>query len=81
MPRMRVDRISENLSGGEGIIISQEPWSGEVPDTAIWRFFVDLNLPSPHHFNQSMLVQAAERVDESALRGTVAALVNHHDML
>lgn len=73
--------IAENLSGGEGIIISQEPWSGEVPDTAIWRFFVDLNLPSPHHFNQSMLVQAADRVDESALRGTVAALVNHHDML
>ena len=76
-----VRAIAEGLSGGEEIVISQEPWSGVVPDSAIWRFFVDLNLPSPHHFNQSMLVQAAERVDESALRSTVAALVDHHDML
>ena len=73
--------IAEGLTGGEVIEISQDAWSGEVPDTAIWKFFVDLNLPSPHHFNQSFVVQAAQRVDESALRSTVKALVLHHDML
>ncbi len=61
--------------------VSQEAWSGEVPETAITKFFFDLNLPKPYHFNQTMFIHAADRVEVEALRKAIKALVDHHDML
>ena len=69
-------------AGSHGTVeISQEAWSGEVPQTAITRFFFDLNLPKPQHFNQTMFIKATQRVQAEALQKTVEALVEHHDML
>ena len=69
-------------AGSQGTVeISQEAWSGEVPQTAITRFFFDLNLPKPRHFNQTMFIKAAQRVQAEALQQAIEALVKHHDML
>ena len=69
-------------AGSQGTVeISQEAWSGEVPQTAITSFFFDLNLPKPHHFNQTMFIKAAQRVQAEALQQAIEALVKHHDML
>lgn len=69
-------------AGSQGTVeISQEAWSGEVPQTAITRFFFDLGLPKPQHFNQTMFIKATQRVQAEALQKTVEALVEHHDML
>ncbi len=35
--------------------ISQDPIVGEIDDTLIVRFFKELKLPVPSHFNQSVL--------------------------
>jgi amino acid adenylation domain-containing protein/non-ribosomal peptide synthase protein (TIGR01720 family) len=69
-------------AGSQGTVeISQEAWSGEVPQTAITSFFFDLNLPKPYHVNQTMFIKAAQRVQVEALQQAVEALVKHHDML
>ena len=69
-------------AGSQGTVeISQEAWSGEVPQTAITSFFFDLNLPKPHHFNQTMFIKASQRVQAEALQQAIEALVKHHDML
>ena len=63
------------------VTINQEAWSGKVPQTAITRFFFDLKLPKPYHYNQTFFIKASQRVQPEALKETIAALVNHHDML
>ena len=67
---------------GQGVeTVSQEPVSGEVSDTAIYRFFLDLDLPEPAYFNQSALFRCRGRVNEKYLQKAVDALVYQHDML
>ena len=80
---MKLKTVREIASAGSHgtVEISQEAWSGEVPQTAITRFFFDLNLPKPQHFNQTMFIKATQRVQAEALQKTVEALVEHHDML
>ena len=68
-------------SSAEAVKISQEPYSGEIPDTAIFRFFNDLELPVPEHFNQSAIFRCRERADKEKLQKAVDALVYQHDML
>ena len=67
--------------GKEEIVIDQSSWSGEVPQTAITRFFFDLNLPKQHHFNQTMFIKASGRLNTEVMKETLQALVIHHDML
>ena len=63
------------------ITIDQSAWSGEVPQSAITRFFFDLSLPQPHHFNQTMFIKASQRIQVKAMEETIKALTEHHDML
>ncbi|MEV6868841.1 amino acid adenylation domain-containing protein, partial [Streptosporangium subroseum] len=59
----------------------QGPVAGEVPLTPIHHWFFERGLPEPDHFNQSVVVEIAERVDPELLRHALAALVEHHDAL
>lgn len=61
--------------------ISQEPWSGELKNSPIVEFFMNLELPKKEHFNQSFLLQANERIDMNALQQVMNAIVTQHDML
>ena len=63
------------------ITIDQSEWSGEVPQSAITRFFFDLSLPQPHHFNQTMFIKSHDRINVKAMESTIKALTEHHDML
>lgn len=55
--------------------------SGEVPLSPIQHWFLELNLPKPHHWNQAVLCELAPDLDQSALRAAVNAWIGHHDML
>ena len=67
---------------GQGVeMLSQEPMTGEVADTAIFRFFRDLELPEPYYFNQSALFRCRSRVNEELLQRAVDALTYQHDLL
>ncbi|TWP54344.1 amino acid adenylation domain-containing protein [Lentzea tibetensis] len=57
------------------------PVAGDAPLTPIQRWFFDTHHVSPHHFNQSMLVELTGDLDVEALRTSLDALLAHHDAL
>jgi amino acid adenylation domain-containing protein/non-ribosomal peptide synthase protein (TIGR01720 family) len=54
---------------------------GDVPLTPIQRWFFQLNLPEPHHFNQSVLLEVSPEIDPDILARSLEILSNHHDAL
>ncbi|OLB63920.1 MAG: hypothetical protein AUI10_13430 [Actinobacteria bacterium 13_2_20CM_2_72_6] len=58
-----------------------EAAAGPVPLTPIQHWFFETHTANPRHFNQSMLTELDEDVDEAALRRALAAIVVHHDAL
>ena len=82
MKNKTVRKIAASVSGAADVLqISQEPFTGEVGNTAIYSFFNDLELPIPEHFNQSAMYRCRERVDKDILQKAVNALTYQHDML
>ncbi len=61
--------------------ISQEPYEGTVPDSAIVAFFKDMKLPCPGHYNQTRLLEMSDRAGRDNLQKAWDALVYQHDML
>jgi non-ribosomal peptide synthase protein (TIGR01720 family) len=60
---------------------AREPVTGPVTLTPIQREFLAAGRVSPHHFNQSMLVELAPGTDEGILARALDALTVHHDAL
>lgn len=63
------------------VIAEQGVVSGEVPLTPIQRWFFEQELPEPHHFNHSMLLQAMPDMDVSLLEQALQRILIHHDAL
>ncbi|XVS67309.1 non-ribosomal peptide synthase/polyketide synthase [Actinosynnema sp. CA-299493] len=57
------------------------PVVGDVPLTPIQHWFLNSRRRSPHHFNQSHLVELDPAVDVAALRRALGVLMAHHDAL
>jgi non-ribosomal peptide synthase protein (TIGR01720 family) len=49
--------------------------------TPIQHWFFDQDMQTKHHYNQSVLLPAAQRLDRQALRQAVQSLIRHHDAL
>ncbi|MFJ9381828.1 amino acid adenylation domain-containing protein, partial [Streptomyces sp. NPDC101455] len=54
---------------------------GEFPLTPIQHWYLERELPAPSHFNQSVVLEAVDRVDTDALRAAARAVVEQHDAL
>jgi len=65
----------------EGLQAEQGPVLGEAPLTPIQSQFFEMDLAAPHHFNQSLLLQAWPSPRAALLCGVVETLVAHHDAL
>jgi len=61
--------------------ISQCAMNGAVPLTPIQHWFFDRELPNPHHFNQSVLLEVSPGLSIDILRRAIEQLVAHHDAL
>src|SRR5260370_1066671 len=59
----------------------QGPVTGAVPPTPIQHWFFETQAQHPERFDQSVRIEVAAGVDESALRAALAALAEHHDAL
>ena len=68
-------------AGKESISISEDAISGAVEDSAIVKYFFDINMPRPNHFNQSQILSCRDRVDTKGLNMAINAIVYQHDML
>nr|AHB82071.1 non ribosomal peptide synthetase [Jahnella sp. MSr9139] len=55
--------------------------TGPAPLTPIQRWFLEGRPEEPHHFNQSVLIEAAGALDPAALADALRHLGLHHDML
>jgi amino acid adenylation domain-containing protein/non-ribosomal peptide synthase protein (TIGR01720 family) len=54
---------------------------GPVPLTPIQRWFFEQALPDPHHWNQSVLLQATGPINPELLAQAVQRVLAHHDAL
>ena len=61
--------------------IEQSTVSGAVPLTPVESRFFDHNQPDPHHYNQSMMLEARQALDPALLEQVVQHLLSHHDAL
>ena len=70
-------------AGAPRIDAEQGAVTGPVPLTPVQRWFLEeVDPPVPHHWNLSLLLEAAESVvDSAALALAMARLVEHHDQL
>ncbi|OZM73588.1 hypothetical protein CFN78_08630 [Amycolatopsis antarctica] len=57
------------------------PVTGEVPLSPVQSWFFANAGASPHHFNQSVLLELAPDADPAAVRAALAVLVERHDAL
>ena len=55
--------------------------TGDAPLTPIQRYFFSMGLANENHFNQSLMFKSLVRIDENALRNSLQALLDHHDVL
>lgn len=55
--------------------------TGEVPLTPIQHWFFAQNLPEPHHWNQSVLLEVRQNLDFQRLEQVIKQLLQHHDAL
>ena len=60
---------------------SRDDIVGDVPLLPIQKWYFASDRRSPHHFNQSHLVELTTTPDVDALRKALTALVKHHDAL
>ncbi len=62
--------------------IGQTQAAGPTPLTPIQRwFFYDAQMPSPWHFNQSIMLEVRRSLDSAILRQAVTHLIARHDAL
>ncbi|BAY99590.1 amino acid adenylation domain protein [Tolypothrix tenuis PCC 7101] len=55
--------------------------TGEVALTPIQHWFFAQNLPNPHHWNQSVLLEVRQNLDFQILEQVIKQLLQHHDAL
>jgi amino acid adenylation domain-containing protein/non-ribosomal peptide synthase protein (TIGR01720 family) len=55
--------------------------TGEVPLTAIQQWFFEQNLPEPHHWNVSIVLETPSNVNPNWLEQVIQHLNKHHDAL
>jgi amino acid adenylation domain-containing protein/non-ribosomal peptide synthase protein (TIGR01720 family) len=61
--------------------VAQETVEGAVPLSPIQRWFFDQNFADPHHFNQAVMLHAAEGFDDQAVHAVFQKIQQHHDAL
>jgi non-ribosomal peptide synthase protein (TIGR01720 family) len=66
---------------GPAVQAEQGIVEGPLPLTPIQRWFFDLNVPEPQHWNQSLLFEVRRPLDRALLKSAVAHLLAHHDAL
>ncbi|MDZ7402463.1 MAG: amino acid adenylation domain-containing protein [candidate division KSB1 bacterium] len=63
------------------ILAEQGLVTGEIPLTPIQHAFFEQNLPEPHHWNQSLLLEIRQEMNLDWLKEAIRHLLNHHDAL
>ena len=55
--------------------------AGEVPLTPIQKWFFDLNIPNPHHWNQALVLEVHQSLEASTVASAIQLISEYHDTL
>ncbi|WP_186314395.1 non-ribosomal peptide synthetase [Bacillus pumilus] len=69
------------IEEADQLTVDQSPVEGEVIFTPIQRWFFERNFTSQHHWNQSIMLQAPNGLDETIVQKVLEQLMIHHDAL
>ncbi|MBP7653547.1 amino acid adenylation domain-containing protein [Candidatus Dependentiae bacterium] len=61
--------------------IEQIKTSGKSPLTPVQKWFFELEHGKKGHFNQSLMLESSERIDENIIKTVLGKIVEHHDAL
>lgn len=70
-----VAQTTESIKTETGLV------TGKVPLTPIQHWFFAQNLPNPHHWNQSVLLEVRQHLDFQIVEQVIKQLLQHHDAL
>ncbi|BAU16061.1 amino acid adenylation domain protein (plasmid) [Leptolyngbya sp. NIES-3755] len=73
--------LAEVVNTAPVVAAEQGIVTGIVPLTPIQHWFFEQDLPEPHHWNQSILLQVQQSLDPVLLRQALSHLLQHHDAL
>jgi non-ribosomal peptide synthase protein (TIGR01720 family) len=73
--------LASVVGTARGIEAEQGLVTGPVPLTPVQRWFFERDSPEPHHFNQSVLLEELQPVDQSLFQQSIRYLLEHHDAL
>ncbi len=76
-----IARLAPVVTEAETVQAEQGPLTGPVQLTPIQQWFFELELPDPHHWNMSVMLEARERLDPVLLEETLQHVIAHHDAL
>jgi len=76
-----VAELARHATAGGADDGEQEAVVGPVPLTPIQRWFFDLGLPRPEHWNQSQLLAVRQPLEPALLARAMDRLSEHHDAL
>jgi amino acid adenylation domain-containing protein/non-ribosomal peptide synthase protein (TIGR01720 family) len=76
-----VESLAAAAQKGAGVDADQGVVRGDVPLTPIQSWFFEKNVPKPHHWNQSVLLEVHRRLNMEHLERAVQSLLRHHDAL
>ncbi|MDQ3898410.1 MAG: amino acid adenylation domain-containing protein [Actinomycetota bacterium] len=79
--RQTIESLAPHVVAVEGGQSEQEAVVGPVPLTPIQHWFFDTYRANPAHFNQSVLMELTDELDDAALERALDALLVHHDAL
>ncbi len=76
-----IEELALHAGAATTISVEQGLVTGPVPLTPIQRWFFEQDFVSPHHWNQSVLLEVKEPLERNLLEQVVGHLMHHHDAL
>ncbi|MGH3918222.1 MAG: amino acid adenylation domain-containing protein, partial [Pseudonocardiaceae bacterium] len=73
--------LAPNITAAQREPVEQGPVTGPVPLTPIQSWLFDTQTVVPGQFHQTLSLELAEGVDETALHAALVTLLEHHDAL
>lgn len=65
----------------EAVLAEQKPVTGAVPLTPVQQWFFEENFAFGHHWNQAVMLEVQQPLEEVLLERAIAQLLMHHDAL
>ncbi|GGK72634.1 condensation domain-containing protein [Mangrovihabitans endophyticus] len=76
-----ITRLAEVAVAGQAAAAVTDVAVGESVLTPIQRWFFEQDLPDSHHWDQTVLVDVTEPLDEATLLRALQSVAEHHDVL